>query len=86
MALLGHSVLTDIRDVNGNDYTGQNNGTPVAVALVVGEDTVGATVNLRVFLDGANTVYVQNVPAANVEDVTPSASTTTSTSSSSSSK
>jgi hypothetical protein len=71
---LGRIVLTDVRDVNGDDYTGRNNGSPVAAAVVVGEDAVGGTVNLRILLDGVNSLYQQNVPVGNVEAVNATAS------------
>jgi hypothetical protein len=52
MALLGRTVLLSVQNINGDDLTDQNNGSPVGVALVTGEDVKGGTVNARVFLDG----------------------------------
>lgn len=69
MSLLGNTVLLSVASLNGEDYTGQNGGSPVAPALVTGEDEVSGTVNVRVFLDSANTVRVQYVPASDVEVV-----------------
>lgn len=69
MSLLGRTVFLSVTNINGEDYTSQNNGSPVAVALVTGEDEAAGTVNVRVFLDSANTVRVQYVPVADVEPV-----------------
>lgn len=74
MALLGRTVLLSVQNINGDDFTDQNGGSPVGVALVTGEDVKGSTINARVFLDGPNTVRVQNVPVANVEPVAAPAS------------
>lgn len=70
MSRLGTFVLLSVKNLNGEDYSPQNGGQPVASALVTGEDEAAGTVNVRVFLDSANTVRAEYVPVTDVETVT----------------